>query len=166
MSDCPFYSELKPWLDGETPAARGREIEAHLATCSACSQAAADFRRLGEALRAEPTPQVPAPDVAAILVRARRARHDETTVVRFLQIVSAVAAVLILSAVLVHAWSSSDRVGVPVERVVDSVPWNDETKARDVDPEYAYWTDSDDLGTGTDVTLGFPARPQSNEEEE
>ena len=51
--------ELSAYVDAELEPSRGREIEAHIADCSACARQLAQYRSLSQAARDLPDPQPP-----------------------------------------------------------------------------------------------------------
>lgn len=76
MSCEAFSADLSAWIDGELPAARAAEVEAHVAACASCTAQAAALRRADAALRAIPLRDLP-PDALAQIARraARPAAH-------------------------------------------------------------------------------------------
>jgi anti-sigma factor RsiW len=84
---------IQAFLDGQAPAAEAAEVERHLASCPACSRAAADYRRLFDWLATEPEYR-PAGDLAVRVMErlpARRPWLAVPAVRRSLLILSATA---------------------------------------------------------------------------
>lgn len=58
MSECPNEEQLGAFVDAELPAEVARVVEAHVASCAACGQAVAAYRRLDAAMREAEAPPV------------------------------------------------------------------------------------------------------------
>lgn len=67
---CPEPMELFKWLDGEVTTNRARQLESHVASCSACHRELAAQQRLISRLREPPGPPDER-DVQAIMARLR-----------------------------------------------------------------------------------------------
>lgn len=97
---------LKAWLDGELEPPRDAAVEQHVAACSACREAAGDFRAISRRLRAlAEAPVVPA-SAFAVLARVREAAGEERLCVRSLQRIALSAAALLAVALGATFWSA------------------------------------------------------------
>ncbi|MBN1262118.1 MAG: zf-HC2 domain-containing protein [Anaerolineae bacterium] len=83
MSEQHITRWLEPYLDGELPGMRRRQVEAHLKTCAACRAELEDLRVLSALLQAHP--QAPATLSAGRFVaqvQLRLPRQEKTTLER------------------------------------------------------------------------------------
>ena len=98
--DCKLASRLiSSRIDGELETGDGPALEAHLGSCPACQALQGAERRMRDAIRAAATASESPPVVspAQILLRSRRAFAEEISIVRALQRVAALAAVLLFA---------------------------------------------------------------------
>ena len=58
MSECPTEEQLGAFVDAELPAEVARVVAAHVASCAACAEAVAAYRRLDAAMREAEAPPV------------------------------------------------------------------------------------------------------------
>ncbi len=59
--DVHVESRLRPWLDGELPAAEAERVRAHTEACPGCARAAAELRELRTLIRADAALPSPGP---------------------------------------------------------------------------------------------------------
>ena len=108
---CPPETVLLSWLHGELDPVRETGIELHVAACPACRSRVQEDRRIGRVIRAGETLLAERPaalDPARILERSHRIQGEEALLIRFLQKLSAAAAILVLAGAVAISWKAAE----------------------------------------------------------
>ena len=109
MSSCSHNDRISAYHDGELPAAAARELEAHMASCPACTAELAELRELSRRFGALATARPVMSDDAIGRVHAEVDEIGrERSVLRFAEVLTALAAVLLIATSLgLLTWSPS-----------------------------------------------------------
>jgi anti-sigma factor RsiW len=94
---CSQEKQIKAWLDGELDPPRAEAIASHVRSCTVCSAAVEESRRIVNRLRA--LMAVPAPRLGAVLEAVFRRAEEEGRTIRSLQRVALAAAAVFVCAV-------------------------------------------------------------------
>lgn len=105
--------QLKAWLDGELDPSSSIEVERHWSGCERCREAVEEYRRISERLREWAGRPVPAPEAAAIRLRARAIEFQERRLVRLLKGIVAAAALFLATASILAWWNFSPLTAGP-----------------------------------------------------
>lgn len=87
---CECFSKVGPYLDKEMPAAQRQEFESHLKSCSECKQELSRLQRLSTFISVAAAPAVNPQQLFW------KARNNRQGLIRFAEMLTAAAAVIIL----------------------------------------------------------------------